>query len=179
LRHYSEAIKQLGFGGVIKILLEFDEAFWFDKSFLKESKEPFFIFVDTFVPAWWTQYPNKTPLLTGWLSGPLAVKYKDLVDEEILTVAIESLASIYNIDAIALKRKLKHYMIKNWLTDTFSIGAYSYPTLSQNHSVNILKTPIEETIYFAGEAITTETTGTVDSALKSGKEVAEIILKTR
>ena len=176
---HSEAIKQLGFGGVIKILLEFDKAFWFDKSLLKRSKESFFIFADTSVPAWWTQYPNKTPLLTGWLSGPLAVKYKDLIDGEILTMAIESLASIYNIDATALKSKLKYHTIKNWLTETFSIGAYSYPTLLQKHSVNILKTPVEETIYFAGEAITTETTGTVDSALMSGKEVAEKILKIR
>jgi len=176
---HSEALKHLGFGGVIKILLEFDEAFWFDKPLLKKKREPFFIFADTSVPAWWTQYPDKTPLLTGWLSGPLAIKYKDLKEEDILTMAIESLASIYNIDATALKSKLKYHTIKNWLTDTFSLGAYSYPTLLQNHSVNILKTPVEETIYFAGEAITTETTGTVDSALVSGKEVAEKILKIR
>ncbi len=173
---YSVAISQLGFGGVIKILLEFDEAFWFKSSLLKKNKEPFFIFADTSIPAWWTQFPSKTPLLTGWLSGPPAQKYKDHNDEEILTLAIESLASILKMDAKIIKQKLKFFIIKNWLKEPFSKGAYSYPALMKKQAVNLLRIAVQDTIYFAGEAIVTGTTGTVDAALISGKKVAEEIL---
>ena len=139
--------------------------------------QPFFIFADTPVPAWWTQYPKKAPLLTGWLSGPVTANYKDQSENEILAIAIESLALIFNMDASALKTKLKYYIIRNWLVETFSNGAYSYPTLMQKNAANTLRMPIEGTIYFAGEAVATETTGTVDAALLSGKYAAEKIIK--
>ena len=62
---YTKFARQIGNGAVIKFLLEFDKAFWLERDFLKERKipPPSYIFADTFIPTWWTQYPSKAPFL--------------------------------------------------------------------------------------------------------------------
>ncbi|MEO6454206.1 MAG: NAD(P)/FAD-dependent oxidoreductase [Ginsengibacter sp.] len=174
------AINQIGFGFVIKILLEFDEAFWFDRQFLKERNmdKPFFFFAETFIPTWWTQFPDKRPLLVGWLAGPEADKHHNLNDSELLEKAITSLAKIFKLNDEYLYSKLLIHKICNWVKDPFCRGAYSYATLSTKTAVDILKKPIQNTIYLAGEALSKSDTGTVDAALQSGKEVAKLIYST-
>lgn len=174
----QKAINNIGFGWVIKILLEFDEAFWFDEQFLKERKidEPFFIFADTFIPTWWTQYPDEKPLLVGWLAGPDADKYSNLSDEKFLEKGIASLEKIFKMTSELLYKKLRTYKIYNWVKDPFCSGAYSYSTINTKKAVEFLKQPLQDTVYFAGEALAKSGTGTVDAALQSGQEVAEKIL---
>ena len=174
----QKAINDIGFGWVVKILLEFDEAFWFDKQFLKERNiyKPFFFFADTSIPTWWTQYPNERPLLTGWLAGPDANKYSTLNENEFLAKAIASLAEIFRITSEHLHKKLKTYKVYNWVKDPFCRGAYSYTTMTTKRAVRILKEPLQDTLYFAGEALVKSGTGTVDAALQSGDEVAKKIL---
>ena len=61
LKDHIDAAKTIGNGGVIKFLMEFDEAFWLDKKFLDEKNipPPSYIFTDTIIPTWWTQYPSQ------------------------------------------------------------------------------------------------------------------------
>jgi monoamine oxidase len=177
----QKAIHEIGFGWVKKILLEFDEAFWFDKQFLNERNinKPFFIFADTFIPTWWTQLPDERPLLVGWLAGPDANKNSDLNENEFLEKAIASLAQIFKINPENLSKKLKTSKVYNWVKDPFCRGAYSYATLTTKKAIQILKEPIHDTLYFAGEAFAESGTGTVDAALQSGKEVATKILSEK
>lgn len=163
------AAKQIGFGGVIKVLIEFEEAFWQDV-----RKDALFFFSEEKVPTWWTQHPVKSKLLTGWLGGPRAVAMQDYAPEQILDIALQSLDAIFNKKLPPITT----WHVANWQKEPYTLGAYSYNTIQSKNAKEILKAPVENTIYFAGEAIYTgDAQGTVEAALVSGKEVAELILK--
>jgi monoamine oxidase len=176
---HLNAAKAIGNGGVIKFLLEFDEAFWLDKKFLDERNipPPSFISSDAIIPTWWTQYPSSKPLLTGWLAGPASYKLKNYSERKLMKIAMESLSSVFLMRVEQLENKLKFGKIVNWINEPYILGGYSYPTLQTEKARRILTKPVESSFYFAGEYADKNSFSTVDAALQSGKEVAEKILK--
>jgi monoamine oxidase len=177
----KEAAEQMGFGSVIKIILEFREAFWKEKETKEITGENLndmgFLFTDTRIPTWWTQLPNERPLLTGWIGGPEAEQLKNLSDEEILNEALNALAFVFQTSKDSLRENLKAWHVANWGADPFAHGAYSYVTVHSTAAKKVLSEPIKETLFFAGEACYTGTeVATVEAALGSGKEVAAKVL---
>jgi len=175
------AVQKLGMGAVIKILLQFSEAIWQHPSVQQlannDMRKLSFILSDQAVPTWWTQYPKDSNLLTGWVGGPAAEEMKDRSDEEILHIAIASLANILALKPSFIQEKLKASHIANWTTVPYIRGSYSYATVETNRARDILTQPVEDTIYFAGEALYDgPAMGTVEAALDSGKKAAEAIL---
>ncbi len=181
LNDYLKAAKQIGNGGVIKFLLEFDKAFWLQQDFLQKQNipAPSYIFGDTIIPTWWTQYPSKVPLLTGWIAGPSSYKMKNYSEKKFKELLLSSLSSIFSVSAKALEKKLKNYKIMNWIKEPHILGGYSYPTLKTREAQETLRNPYEKMVYFAGEYLAKESTSTVDAALQSGTSVAEQILKDK
>lgn len=179
IRETIHAAKQLGFGPVIKTLLQFDEPFWKNKKYTKGKNlaKLSFIFSRSIIPTWWTYYPKDVAMLAGWSGGPHAEKIKDLGDEEILMNALQSLSEIFSIDKTVLQRKLKGWHIANWVNDPYSCGGYSYEVVNGRKFKQIIKQPIENTIFFAGEGlIDGPEIGTVEAALRSGRETAHEII---
>ncbi|HWI90606.1 MAG TPA: NAD(P)/FAD-dependent oxidoreductase [Flavisolibacter sp.] len=180
--HFSPAItntinaaKTLGFGPVIKTLLQFDQPFWKNEKFTqgKDLDKLSFIFSKAIIPTWWTYYPKDVAMLTGWSGGPHAEELKDLSNEEILLKAIQSLSEIFSIDKTLLQQKLKGWHVANWVNDPYSCGGYSYEVVNGSNYKQIIKIPIENTIFFAGEGlIDGPEIGTVEAALSSGRETA-------
>ena len=182
LPQIRQAAQQMGMGSVIKILLQFDEPFWLHDDIRQLTGHDFsdtlFLFSGQPIPTWWTQVPQHRPLLTGWLGGPPAGAAASLSGEELLTAAISSLAAILYCDTSKVKHHLVAHHIANWNHDVFARGSYSYATVSSSEGLRSLTTPIENTIYFAGEALYTNTVmGTVEAALCSGREVASEIIR--
>lgn len=175
---HLKAAKQIGNGGVIKFLLEFDKAFWLQKDFLNRQNipAPSYIFADTAIPTWWTQYPSKVPLLTGWLAGPSSYKMKNYSEKKFKQLLLASLSSIFSMPAEMLERRLKNYKIMNWIKEPHILGGYSYPTLKTKEAQQVLREPYKNTVYFAGEYLAKNSSSTVDAALQSGMSVAEQIL---
>jgi monoamine oxidase len=174
-----DAAKKLGFGPVIKTVLQFDEAFWKKKEFTqrKNLEKLSFIFSKAVIPTWWTYYPKNAAMLTGWSGGPHAEEIKDLSNEEILRKALESLSEIFNVSVNLLHLKLKAWHIANWVTDPFSCGGYSYDVVNGKEIKQIIKQPIDNTIFFAGEGLYDgPEIGTVEAALYSGRETAHQII---
>ncbi|MDB5223141.1 MAG: FAD-dependent oxidoreductase [Chitinophagaceae bacterium] len=171
----SEAAKQIGYGSVIKIVLEFTHAFW-ETGEYRRAKNMFFLFSDEKIPTWWSQLPDKTPILTGWLAGPKANALANEDDDFILQQALLSLSSIFAIDIKILRQFLKASLIHDWMADPFSKGAYSYNTIASAAAKKILATPVANTLFFAGEALDDNSNATVEGALNSGKDVAEKML---
>lgn len=175
----TNAAKKLGFGPVIKTMLQFDEAFWKKKEFTqqKDLKKLSFIFSKAAIPTWWTYYPKEAAMLTGWSGGPHAEEIKDLSNEEILQKALESLSEIFNVSVNLLHLKLKGWHIANWVNDPFSCGGYSYEVVNGKEIRQIIKEPVDKTIFFAGEGLYDgPEIGTVESALYSGRETAHQII---
>ena len=173
LPEQRKAATEMGFGAIIKILMEFTEPFWEEKG-LRNMQ---FLFSEEKIPTWWAQNPQRNNVLTGWLGGKPQDKIQTLNDEGLLQEAIVSLAHIFNVDASFIEQKLVAAKVYNWTADPFTRGSYSYATLQTKLAREILKKPIAQTIYFAGEALFEgEQLGTVEAALVSGLEVAKEII---
>lgn len=177
---HLDAIRDIGFGAIIKILLEFDEAFWHSEVVAHLAganlKNMGFLLSNEAVPTWWTQAPNTTPVLTGWLGGPAAFDKKDVNNDDMLLLALTSLSHIFKIAPEVLKSKLIAWNIANWTADPFTLGSYAYDMVGSDKARKILDQPVDDTLYFCGEYLYNGTAmGTVEAALSSGKNVAERI----
>jgi monoamine oxidase len=162
---YINAANNIGWGNVIKIVLEFKEPCW--------KSDTGFIFSGEKIPTWWTQAPNNAAVLTGWLGGPPAAAFRQASKEEVLQLALHTLKEIFRSD---LPELLSSH-IYNWAEDPETLGAYSYDTPTTAVARKLLNTPLEDTIYFAGEALYEgKHPGTVEAALISGRDVAQKIL---
>jgi monoamine oxidase len=171
----QQAIRKIETGGVIKFLVEFTEPVW-EKGHSKEFREfpdAYFIFSDAYVPTWWTQDPSEFPLLTGWLSGPGTLSLK-LSDEELLNEGIQSLSYIFDCPRDVVRSKIRAAKVVNWVNDPFAKGAYAYKTIETTEVIGLLSRPVEDTVYFAGEAYYDgPEMGTVEAALATGEGVAK------
>jgi monoamine oxidase len=78
IKEQTDAIKAMGFGAIIKFLLEFDEIFWENKAIThlagKSLRDMGFLFSNEVIPTWWTQAPKHSPVLTGWLAGRITCR---------------------------------------------------------------------------------------------------------
>jgi len=177
-----EAISNMGYGQIIKFIIEFNEAFWENKNVVGENrmKQLGFVFADTIIPTWWTQAPATNPILTGWFGGPGVRKWKDLNDESLLQLATDSLAGIFNIDHAVLIEKIIASRVFNWTNDDYSLGGYAYASLNRDKYLEELLQPEENTLYFSGEALEKKKTtlGTVEAALACGARTALSVLES-
>ena len=174
-----EAVSKIGYGGVIKILMKFKSRWWVN-AFGKDFSEMDFMFSNEKVHTWWTQYPNLTPVLTGWIAGLKSEKFAHSSEEEIINAGIESLANIFKVEKDFVKKEFIHAKIANWPADPYAKGAYSYWTPESNAAQKELLKPIDNKIFFAGEALCEgKETAMVEGALASGLETANNILNLK
>jgi monoamine oxidase len=83
------------------------------------------------------------------------------------------------VPANILRQELVHHKICCWQNYPYIKGGYTFNTLATDRAKEILSRPVENTIFFAGEAMDQgESQGTVESALKSGHETATLLMET-
>jgi len=173
-----DALNQMGFGAIIKVLLEFDEPFWEDKQTEalagKSLKNMGFLISDEEIPTWSTQAPQRSAVLTGWFGGPAAAKKRKLTDDELLQRSLRSISNIFLRSPGELKEKLVAFHVANWANDPFTRGSYAYDTVGVADLRKILNNPVDNTIFFAGEYLYEGAAmGTVEAALTSGENAAK------
>jgi monoamine oxidase len=167
-----QAALEMGYGAVIKILMEFKTPFW-----EKKAEGIGFILSDEPVPTWWTQFPGKHPLLTAWVSGMAMNNFRALDEAGRLSACLDSLAAIFKVDASFVKEQLTACSIRDWMTAPYIHGGYSYETVGGEAARARLHQSLDDTLYFAGEALYEgQALATVEAALHSGKALAEKII---
>lgn len=173
----AEAGHLLRMGNVVKAILCFKEPFWMDRgfekmSFLHAEGEPF--------PVFWTTAPLITPVLTAWAGGPPADELAGLSQQHILNSALKSLAVCFGTSVEKLRTHLVRSFIADWHSDPFSLGAYSYAPAGHVDARKALAAPVDDTLFFAGEATHTEGySGTVHGAIATGRRAATQIQSAR
>ncbi|MDO6435306.1 NAD(P)/FAD-dependent oxidoreductase [Flavitalea sp. BT771] len=168
---YRQAAAEMGYGSVIKVLMEFRSPFW-----EKKEKGIGFILSDEPVPTWWTQFPGKSNLLTAWIAAAAMRNFQALDAEGRLSACLRSLAVLFQVDVAFLKQELGTYSIHDWMMAPYVRGGYSYETVGSGAARARLRQSLEDTIYFAGEALYEgQALATVEAALNSGKDVAQKI----
>jgi monoamine oxidase len=172
LEKKKAAFQNIGFGTVVKIVMIWESTFW--KTLAPDAQ---FIFSDCFFPTWWTQNPMDIPMLSGWLGGPKAELYADKADAFFLDNALESLAYMFSLKKEVIKRNLKEFRIFNWKNKPWIRGAYSYARVGSQEARAICREPVQQRIYFTGEAYYEGPfPGTVEAAVVSGQETVRQIL---
>ena len=171
--------KEIGFGSAIKLLIKFKSQWWKKVNGKDLSKLTFALCNDNFT-AWWTQYPIETNVMVGWMAGPNVEKNKNISEDELLELGLLALSNMFSVDKEFLRKEIANCKIVNWSSDPYALGAYSYTAMDTADAYERLAEPVDNAIFFAGEAMYTgEETATVEGALGSGKEVAEKILNTK
>jgi monoamine oxidase len=174
-RAKAAAGDNIGFGNVIKILLRFERPWWRDgRDYLAGMT---FLLSDETIPVWWTQRPSEHPVLTGWFGGPRTAKLATLDPQALIQVGIGSLAAMFGLSHNDLARDVVAAAATNWAHDPFARGAYSW-AMPQTREAQAILARADGPVLFSGEALYRgRDMGTVEAALASGRETAEIILR--
>lgn len=175
LNEKQQALKLLGVSSAVRVVLEFNEAFWegIDKERYQQTA-----FIHTPNAAFSTLWNIKgTPMLVAWAGGPKAKQLSNQNTANVVHYALESVISVFGEECNARERLISsHY--HNWLQDPFSQGTYSYIAVGGQKARAELAAPIQDTLFFAGEATDTEgEASTVAGALQSGIRAAREVLR--
>jgi monoamine oxidase len=169
--HTLVAARALEFGQAIRVTLRFDRAFWEDEEKFAGAS---FLFSDEHVfPTWWTTRPVAAPVITGWSAGPKADALLGKNKTEVIRAALDSLGRILGMPLGRVENAWFH----DWHADPFARGAYSYVPAGALAARRRLCEPVQDTLYFAGEA--TDLLGyggTVHGAIASGNRAAGQVL---
>ena len=169
LREKERALEQLEAGHIVKIAFRFRERFWDGINFLHSG--------DRFMPTWWTSAPFRAPVLTGWAGGQAADALLAEGSEGMIDRALASLSSVWNTPRRKLDALLAGTFTHDWQADPFSRGANSYAAVGGANAARALAKPIRKTLFFAGEATSSDQTGTVAGAIDSGSRAARELLR--
>ena len=170
-----QALRRLQFGQVYRIVLRFRQAFWESRAELKDAG--FILSREVLFPTWWTSLAIRSTILTGWSAGAHAEGLKNLTREQVLQHALKSLARITGFTLSAIQDQLESMYFHDWHQDVYARGAYSYVAAGALDARKQTAIPVENTLYFAGEA--TDQDGhaaTVHGAIASGRRAAKQIL---
>lgn len=124
-------------------------------------------------PVWWTAYPLRWPLAVAWSGGPKAAAIAARGRGAIESTAMAELAAALDLPRRVVTSRLRATWMHDWQRDVYSRGAYSYARVGGAGAARSLSRPVEDTLFFAGEATDVRgCTGTVEGALASGLRAA-------
>jgi monoamine oxidase len=165
-------------GSALKVVVTFQRRFWeeiedWDGDLLKLG---YINRDDVPIKHWWSHYPVFSPVLTGWVGGPQSEQIAAAPGALEHNVII-SLAKIFNESEEMIESLIKQVYFHDWNNDPLSRGVYSYELVQKYGNHKELAAPIDDTLFFAGEATDTNgASGTVHGALRSGRRAAGEIL---
>ena len=163
----SEAIATLGVGVTNKVVVAFDEPFWqehIEYFGLATQEADLFIEVSSLLPS------TGKPILVVWSHGDRARKLEELSDDVVLERALSTLERLFGEPP----PPPRDVLVTRWGRDPFARGSYSHlPVGARYGAIEALRKPIDDTIFFAGEATETAHIATVHGAHLSGLRAAE------
>lgn len=163
----QSAADEIQFGNVTKVSLVFREAWWPERDF------GFIHAPEEAIPTWWSD--SRGPILTGWAGGPKSDALASHSPTQLESLATKILGKIFGTSS--LRKQLATSHAHQWANDPHTLGAYSYLPVNGLDLPKVLGAPVENTLFFAGEATVTDAqTGTVFGALESGIRAAREIL---
>jgi monoamine oxidase len=172
----QRALGGLEMGDVVKLAFAFSERFW-EPRFPDELG--FLIAPGEHFRGWWTGYPLFAPILVAWAGGPAADALAGLDRLQRVDRALESLVRLVRVPRAVVDDQVVAWDTHDWAADPFARGAYSYVRVGGLEAQAILARPVENTLFFAGEA--TELAGhqaTVHGAVSAGQRAADEVLRS-
>lgn len=176
LEEKQDALQHLSMGAVIKIVMKFRTPFWQALDAGKYRDVAFFHTTHSNFPTFWSALPNQAAILTAWAGGPRATRLSDKCNaSEMVQQALDSLEQLFG-NTHGIRTQLEAAYLHNWQQDRYACGAYSYVTIGGGQAREQLAAPIQDTLFFAGEATHIDEAATVSGALQSGERAAQQII---
>jgi monoamine oxidase len=165
----KEAINSISWGNVNKVILKFPYSFWGDaENFFIEREDRH---------AFTTWFSNEVminePVIYSFLSGEFSRNMEKETGDYIVEEAMKSLKIAYGNDI----PKPEAHIITRWGMEPYILGSYSSYGHNQDDSKlrPELAKPIQNKIFFAGEATSVLENGYTHGALNTGLREAEKI----
>lgn len=166
------AAADIGMGNAVRVTVKLSLPLEKISPLLDEAR--FIHLPEEHFPTWWTSRPVRAPILVAWSGGPAADRLSNLSKTAFRSALITSLGKVLGMSAAKAKSKVESVWFHNWKRDQFSLGAYSFIRVGKEDAPQQTGRSIQGTLFFAGEAITSETIGgTVSCAVESGKRAAK------
>jgi monoamine oxidase len=177
LRGKRGALRHLAAGPAIKVVMNFSRPFWNELHESRYRDAAFFFAPQAPFPTFWTSLPLRTSVLVAWCAGPNADRLAGKGENEIIASVMDSLRAVFgrrNYSSL-----LEYVSWHDWQRDPFACGAYSYVMTHGAGARRSLAGPVEDILFFAGEACDTEgEAATVGGALQSGARAAQQLLES-
>ncbi|MEZ4640019.1 MAG: FAD-dependent oxidoreductase [Caldilineaceae bacterium] len=167
----QRAISALGMGVLNKCYLRFPAVFWDD--------EFDWLGYLSLEPGRWQEWvslarPTGLPILLGFNAADYGRAIEARTDAEIVDDAMQTLRAIFGDDI----PDPEDVQITRWAADPFALGSYSFNALGSSPDMrDALAAPVDNRIFFAGEATSRAYFGTVHGAYLSGVRAAQEILE--
>ena len=113
--------------------------------------------------------PFGQPCIEGFFGGRYAKQLEDAGRGAIAAASIDEIVAYLGND---FRRKLKPLKESRWAHDPFARGAYSHALPGQAHQRAVLAAPVDDRLFFAGEATSPNFFSTAHGALDSGERAA-------
>jgi hypothetical protein len=173
----TEALSHMGMEPATKVILKFSQRFWPDNVELV-------ICGDSFVPEIWAdggsyRGPNAPHTIVGFCVGDAARNIGKMDDKTVVRLFQAQLNQMFgnNQDLTPASRYCLGSTIFRWADQPFVRGGYSYPKLGSLGDRERLAKPVNNQIFFAGEATSyTCESGTINAAMVTGKRAADLAL---
>lgn len=164
------AIQKLAMGVLNKVYLRFPEVFW------DENVETISYLGDV-LGEWsdWLSFVPFTgePVLMAFHGGDKGFALENLSDDVIVAGAMKTLQVMFG-ESVPEPIGI---LITRWGKDPFALGAYSHiPPFASGEDYDALFEPVDDKLYFAGEATSREYPSTVHGAYLSGLAAAREML---
>jgi monoamine oxidase len=117
--------------------------------------------------------PFGQPCIEGFFGGRFAQALEDAGDGAIAAHSIDEIAGFLGND---IRRKLKPLKESRWAHDPFARGSYSHALPGHAGDRSVLAAPVDERLFFAGEATSPNFFSTAHGARDSGERAAREVL---
>jgi monoamine oxidase len=168
------ALDAIAMGPVLKVALEFREPFWEEIENGRFRKAGFFSAPACQLRTLWSRFPDRAPVLMGWAGGGAAQRLRER-NVDPIRAALDSVAMLF--PSVDVKDELRNAYFHDWQADPFACGAYSYLRVGAGNARESLAEPIEDTLFFAGEAASANDSGTVAGAFDTGYSSGSLAAK--
>jgi monoamine oxidase len=167
-RTKREAIRKTRMGVFNKVFLKFDKVFW----------DADFELIGYMGDGDWPEIINfhkitGNPVLLAFSAGATGAANESLPDAEIVKSLMDCLRKMYGENI----PEPSGFQVTRWNSDPFSLGSYSYTPVGSKQSYRRqIGMPVENKVFFAGEATSQFFPATVHGAFLSGVRAAYEIM---
>ena len=167
----TTAINSLGSGLLNKCILRFNEAAW--------PSDPEIFNRMASERGAWSEFLNLSaygqgPALMAFNAGSYARYLEQYTDEETVEEAMHALRGMFGAnfpDPVSAQ-------VTRWAQDPNALGSYSYPSEHTRWDTRVrLLEPVDQRVFFAGEATSTHAPGTLHGAILSGRAAANAVVE--